>query len=227
MNRLSFAALVSALLLVPAAGQALPRDTASSDRAGAEARAHAHVARHAVAVAADGTEPSRRATWWSTPTAPSTSASTATGRGCAWSAATPWSTPGGSLPRRQPHPGRHGPGRHHQHRAGGRGGPAGLGDLPLPGRRRQQPELVIDARGPARLAHEVVVFGARRDGTPSELHVFVDAHSGEVLESWEGVQDAAAPASASSSARCRSRPRWSAAATSSPTRPAATSTPST
>ncbi|MEO3776906.1 M4 family metallopeptidase [Micromonospora sp. B11E3] len=44
-----------------------------------------------------------------------------------------------------------------------------------------------DAAGTA-LAYEVVVGGAYADGTPSELHVVVDATSGAVRDSWEGVQ---------------------------------------
>ncbi|MEU9741865.1 M4 family metallopeptidase [Micromonospora chersina] len=38
------------------------------------------------------------------------------------------------------------------------------------------------------LAYEVVVGGAYADGTPSELHVLVDATTGKVRDSWEGVQ---------------------------------------
>jgi Zn-dependent metalloprotease len=44
-----------------------------------------------------------------------------------------------------------------------------------------------DATGTA-LAYEVVVGGTYADGTPSELHVLVDATSGTVRDSWEGVQ---------------------------------------
>ncbi|OKI65984.1 M4 family metallopeptidase [Micromonospora sp. CB01531] len=44
-----------------------------------------------------------------------------------------------------------------------------------------------DAAGTA-LAYEVVVGGAYADGTPSELHVLVDATTGRVRDSWEGVQ---------------------------------------
>ncbi|WP_224367922.1 M4 family metallopeptidase [Hyalangium versicolor] len=54
-------------------------------------------------------------------------------------------------------------------------------------------ELVISLRGekPA-LAHEVVLEGVRKDGTPSELHVLVDAQTGAVLESWDMVHTATA-----------------------------------
>ncbi|MCW3841551.1 M4 family metallopeptidase [Micromonospora yasonensis] len=44
-----------------------------------------------------------------------------------------------------------------------------------------------DATGTA-LAYEVVVGGAYADGTPSELHVLVDATNGKVRDAWEGVQ---------------------------------------
>ncbi|MBI2381396.1 MAG: M4 family metallopeptidase [Gammaproteobacteria bacterium] len=49
-------------------------------------------------------------------------------------------------------------------------------------------DLVIYARGEAPvLAYEVRVNGVKADQTPSELHVIVDAHSGAVLEQWDGV----------------------------------------
>ncbi|MCX4473674.1 M4 family metallopeptidase [Micromonospora sp. NBC_01655] len=50
-------------------------------------------------------------------------------------------------------------------------------------------QLVYDAgdTGTA-LAYEVVVGGMYADGTPSELHVLVDASTGAVRDSWEGVQ---------------------------------------
>lgn len=53
-------------------------------------------------------------------------------------------------------------------------------------------ELVVYARGArALLAHEVVVEGVQADGTPSELHVFIDAGTGDVLDRWEGIETAA------------------------------------
>jgi Zn-dependent metalloprotease len=54
------------------------------------------------------------------------------------------------------------------------------------------PELVVYARGdtPA-LAWDVRLFGEQADGTPSELHVMVDAYTGVVLESWDDVHIAA------------------------------------
>ena len=50
-------------------------------------------------------------------------------------------------------------------------------------------ELIISVRGeePA-LAHEVVLAGFRDDGTPSELHVLVNAHTGAILESWDKIE---------------------------------------
>lgn len=54
-------------------------------------------------------------------------------------------------------------------------------------------ELVVYARKdvPA-LAYEVVLEGIQEDQTPSELHVLVNALTGEVLESFDGVHTAAA-----------------------------------
>ncbi|HEX6869957.1 MAG TPA: M4 family metallopeptidase [Micromonosporaceae bacterium] len=50
-------------------------------------------------------------------------------------------------------------------------------------------QLVVEAGDAAsRLAYEVLVTGTYADATPSELHVTVDAHSGRVLDKWEGVQ---------------------------------------
>ncbi|QDY07241.1 M4 family metallopeptidase [Micromonospora sp. HM134] len=50
-------------------------------------------------------------------------------------------------------------------------------------------QLVFDAgRTATALAYEVVVAGTHADGTPSELHVLVDATTGAVRDSWEGVQ---------------------------------------
>lgn len=54
-------------------------------------------------------------------------------------------------------------------------------------------EKVIYARGDApQMAYEVMVFSERADGTPSEKHVIVDAFSGQVLEAWDDIHDAAA-----------------------------------
>ncbi|MFC4145260.1 M4 family metallopeptidase [Micromonospora mangrovi] len=56
-------------------------------------------------------------------------------------------------------------------------------------RRVDGSQLVYDAEAAGTaLAYEVVVGGAYADGTPSELHVLVDATSGKVRDSWEGVQ---------------------------------------
>jgi len=52
-------------------------------------------------------------------------------------------------------------------------------------------ELVIHARGDQpRLAYDVRVFATREDGTPSELHVIVDARSGALIETWDDVHTA-------------------------------------
>ena len=56
-----------------------------------------------------------------------------------------------------------------------------------------QPELIVFARGatPA-LAYDVLVTGAQSDGTPSELHVIVNAVSGDVLDAWDDIHTAPA-----------------------------------
>ena len=52
-------------------------------------------------------------------------------------------------------------------------------------------QLVVDAYGASpRLAYAVVVSGMQDDGTPSELHVLVDALGGGVLRSWEAIEQA-------------------------------------
>ena len=59
-----------------------------------------------------------------------------------------------------------------------------LGDLP-------QAQLVVYALGATPvLAHEVVLKGVRADQTPSEMHYFVDAESGKLLDKWDGIQTA-------------------------------------
>jgi Zn-dependent metalloprotease len=54
------------------------------------------------------------------------------------------------------------------------------------------PQLVVDTTGNAgrtqRLAWETVVRGVRADQTPSELHVFVDAATGQVIRSADRVR---------------------------------------
>ncbi len=55
------------------------------------------------------------------------------------------------------------------------------------------PELLVYARGDTPvLAWDVRVFGEKADGTPTELHVIVDATAGRVLEAWDDVHTAAA-----------------------------------
>jgi Zn-dependent metalloprotease len=49
-------------------------------------------------------------------------------------------------------------------------------------------QLVVDADGAnASLAYEVVVSGMQPDGTPSELHVLVDANNSRVRDAWDAV----------------------------------------
>ncbi|MET0405279.1 MAG: M4 family metallopeptidase [Cystobacter sp.] len=64
------------------------------------------------------------------------------------------------------------------------------------GRRGQESasaELVIFARGEQPvLAYEVVLEGFKADGTPSELHVVVDANTGTVLEKADEIETTAA-----------------------------------
>ncbi|MFN4160420.1 MAG: M4 family metallopeptidase [Stenotrophomonas sp.] len=50
---------------------------------------------------------------------------------------------------------------------------------------------VIYALGTAPvLAHEVVFTGIKADQTPTEMHYFVDAASGRILNQWDGIQTA-------------------------------------
>ena len=51
--------------------------------------------------------------------------------------------------------------------------------------------LVIYARGSSPLlAHEVVLNGMKADQTPTEMHYFVDARNGKILDQWDTVQTA-------------------------------------
>ncbi|WP_208814065.1 M4 family metallopeptidase [Micromonospora echinofusca] len=55
-------------------------------------------------------------------------------------------------------------------------------------RRVDGSQLVVDAHsGTPALAYEVVVGGVHADQTPSELHVLVDATTGAVRRTWEGI----------------------------------------
>lgn len=50
---------------------------------------------------------------------------------------------------------------------------------------------VVYARGKAPvLAHEVVFKGIKADQTPTEMHYFVDANSGKILDAWDSIQTA-------------------------------------
>ncbi len=54
--------------------------------------------------------------------------------------------------------------------------------------------LVIYARGDSPvLAHEVTLNGIKADQTPTEMHYFVDARSGKILDQWDGVNTARKP----------------------------------
>ena len=44
--------------------------------------------------------------------------------------------------------------------------------------------------GTPRLAHEVVLRGTRADQTPTEMHYFIDAKNGKLLDQWDEVQTA-------------------------------------
>ncbi len=59
------------------------------------------------------------------------------------------------------------------------------------GRLPSTPKLVVFARADApQLAYAVLVTGMQRDGTPSERTVVLDANSGGVLDSYEGIETA-------------------------------------
>jgi Zn-dependent metalloprotease len=52
---------------------------------------------------------------------------------------------------------------------------------------------VVYARGAQpMLAWEVVMSGAKRDQTPTEMHYFVDANNGRIVDSWDAVETAGA-----------------------------------
>ena len=91
-------------------------------------------------------------------------------------------------PRQPPQPG---PQAHHRRR----GRSTVLAEKAFDGKRAgpASAELVISMRGEKpELAHQVVLEGVKEDGTPSELHVLVNAHTGAVLENWDMVHTAAA-----------------------------------
>ncbi len=51
--------------------------------------------------------------------------------------------------------------------------------------------LVVYARGASPvLAHEVIFNGIKPDQTPTEMHYFVDARSGKILDQWDGIETA-------------------------------------
>lgn len=51
--------------------------------------------------------------------------------------------------------------------------------------------LVVYARGAQPvLAYEVVMSGTRRDQTPTDMHYFVDAKTGRILDKWDSVHTA-------------------------------------
>ena len=62
---------------------------------------------------------------------------------------------------------------------------------PATNRTPSAPKLVVFARsGAPRLAYTVLVTGTQRDGTPSERTVVLDATTGRVLDSAEGIETA-------------------------------------
>lgn len=80
---------------------------------------------------------------------------------------------------------------------------ASLGARDFAGERDGTPQatLVLYAlRGPEQLAlsYEVVQTGTAPDGTPSILHSFVDAHSGQILDRYDEIETGAATATGKS-----------------------------
>ncbi|WP_233525854.1 M4 family metallopeptidase [Actinomadura spongiicola] len=53
------------------------------------------------------------------------------------------------------------------------------------------PKLTVLANGAGRLVYETVVTGTKKNNAPTIMHVYVDAKSGKVVESWDQVRDAA------------------------------------
>ena len=53
-------------------------------------------------------------------------------------------------------------------------------------------QVVFAGKGAPALAYEVILDGVKADGTPSEMHAFVDASSGALLDSWDGIETASA-----------------------------------
>ena len=53
-------------------------------------------------------------------------------------------------------------------------------------------ELVVDASDAPALAWEIVIRGTAADGTPREMHYLVDARSGTIRDSWDGIETSAA-----------------------------------
>jgi Zn-dependent metalloprotease len=58
--------------------------------------------------------------------------------------------------------------------------------------RPQPAELLVDAGDTVALAWEVVMEGGGKDGTPREGHYLVDARSGTIRDSWDGIETSAA-----------------------------------
>src|SRR4029079_10877107 len=54
--------------------------------------------------------------------------------------------------------------------------------------------LVVYALGKARtapvLAHEVILAGRKADQTPTEMHYFIDARNGRLLNRWDAIETA-------------------------------------
>ncbi len=57
---------------------------------------------------------------------------------------------------------------------------------------RGRAELVVYARGEEPLlAWDVLVTGEGKDGTPSEMHMIVDARGGQIIDGWDDIHTAA------------------------------------
>ena len=55
---------------------------------------------------------------------------------------------------------------------------------------RDARKVVFGLNTTPRLAYEVVFTGTKRNGTPTEMHYFVDATSGKILDKWDMVHTA-------------------------------------
>ena len=64
-------------------------------------------------------------------------------------------------------------------------------------------KLVVYARGKApQLAYEVVYTGFMPDQTPTEMHYFVDANNGRILDKWDGIHTKGKPGGSGGGTTC-------------------------